>query len=164
MSEPIQSISQGNYIRQTTISTSAGVVGDGSPNNPLRADETVLWTGTAFNPPGSNNPMRASATMSESIQNFDQIRLDFRGENYYFNESVLLTSPFNTTTGTCYINVKKEQGSNSIYIGTIYKWVNDTTLSGMCGYGNTQNVTAMSGGYYRYGGVVRVVGINRKSP
>lgn len=127
-------------------------------------DETVLWSGTAFSPAGSTNPMQASATMSESIQNFDQIRLDFRGDNYYFNESVFLTNPYNTTGNkVCFINVKKEQSDNSVYIGTKYIWIDDTTLSGKCGYGNTQVVDSMSGGYYGYGSVVRVVGINRIS-
>ena len=43
MSEPIQSISQGNYILQGTVATSAGIVGDGSPQNPIRVDMTNTW-------------------------------------------------------------------------------------------------------------------------
>ena len=64
MSE-IQSIAQNNYILQGTVSTSAGIVGDGSPQNPLRADETVLYSGT------SNT---ASMTFSESPYNFEKLR------------------------------------------------------------------------------------------
>ena len=65
MSEPIQSISQGNYILQGTVATSAGIVGDGSTQNPLRADETVLWSGT-----------RTSAIQtSESMKNFDKCQV-----------------------------------------------------------------------------------------
>jgi len=169
MSETIQSISQGTYTIGRTSATNfiagPGIKIDEPSAGTVRIgnDETVLWEGTAFSPPGSTNPMRASAEMSESIQNFDQIRLDFRGNNYYFNDSVLLTHPYNTTTGTCYVNVKHEQANNSVFIGTLYKWINDTTLSGMCSFGTTQNVTAMTGGYYNYGAVVRVVGINRIS-
>lgn len=65
MSEPIQSISQGNYILQGTVATSAGIVGDGSTQNPLRADETVLWETTAND--------ATACTFSENWQNFEKI-------------------------------------------------------------------------------------------
>ena len=74
MSEPIQIISQGNYILQGTVATSAGIIGDGSTQNPLRADETVLFEGT----------QTFSATLSESVKNFDKILIEY-GPNNYFN-------------------------------------------------------------------------------
>jgi len=121
-------------------------------------DETVLWEGTAFTPAGSNNPMLATATLSESITNFDKIRLDFSG-GFFFTDSVLLAHPVTSTL--CYLMTKKEQANNNVYIGTHYRFSNETTLSGFCSYGDTQNVNAMTGGYWGYGGVIRVVGINR---
>ena len=42
MSEQIQSISQGNYILQGTVATSAGIVGDGTTQNPLRVDDEYI--------------------------------------------------------------------------------------------------------------------------
>lgn len=70
MSEPIQSISQGNYILQGTVATSAGIVGDGTTQNPLRADETVLWS-------GNSNHITANqtwtATLNEPVSNFEKI-------------------------------------------------------------------------------------------
>ena len=42
MSEPIQSIANGNYILQGTVATSAGIVGDGSTQNPLRVDDEYI--------------------------------------------------------------------------------------------------------------------------
>ena len=160
MSEPIQSIANGNYILQGTVATSAGIVGDGTTQNPLRSDETVLWSGTAFNPEHSNKPMNGTAYLSESIFNFDQIRFDFTAVNYTFNESVLLTNPI-PTGQVCYFNVKKEQNNNNLYIGTRYGFTNDTTLTGFCSYGATQNISAMTGGYWGYGGIARIIGINR---
>lgn len=65
MSEPIQSIAQNNYILQGTVATSAGIVGDGTSQNPIRLDETVLYSGT------SNT---ASMTFSESPYNFEKLR------------------------------------------------------------------------------------------
>lgn len=62
----IQAIANNNYILQGTVATSAGIVGDGSMQNPLRADETVLWSGTAA---PSNFPL----TMSEPFSAFEKI-------------------------------------------------------------------------------------------
>lgn len=72
MSEPIQSISQGNYILQGTVATSAGIVGDGTTQNPLRADETVLWSG---------NGNISTFTLSEKLSNFERFRMVFQGYN-----------------------------------------------------------------------------------
>lgn len=88
MSENIQSISQGTYtigqtsssdssllvtensgnvsIIQGTVATSAGIVGDGTTQNPLRADETVLFETTAIYGAGVCN-------LSESLKNFERI-------------------------------------------------------------------------------------------
>ena len=166
MSEPIQSISQGNYIlaTQQEISHDNTLSGNGTVDSPLGVvpgyNETVLWSGTAFNPEHSNKPMNGTAYLSESIFNFDQIRFDFTAVNYTFNESVLLTNPI-PTGQVCYFNVKKEQNNNNLYIGTRYGFTNDTTLTGFCSYGATQNISAMTGGYWGYGGIARIIGINR---
>lgn len=65
----IQSISQGNYILQGTVATSAGIIGDGSTQNPLRADETVLWSDT-------NGLTSGSLVLNEPWSGFEKIRLD----------------------------------------------------------------------------------------
>ena len=70
MSEPIQSISQGNYILQGTVATSAGIVGDGSTQNPLRADETVLWEDT------SAGVYNGTITLNEPLSGFDKIGIE----------------------------------------------------------------------------------------
>ena len=73
MSDPIQSISQGNYILQGTVATSAGIVGDGSSQNPLRADETVLW---------NTITQQVTATtdfdLTESFLNFEYIKVFYQ--------------------------------------------------------------------------------------
>ena len=38
----IQAISQGNYVLQGTVATSAGIVGDGTTQNPLRVDNEYI--------------------------------------------------------------------------------------------------------------------------
>ena len=72
MSEPIQSISQGNYILQGTVATSAGIVGDGSTQNPLRTDETVLYSSTGVR-------LSAETTLSEPGSNFEKIEFWWGG-------------------------------------------------------------------------------------
>ena len=166
MSENIQSISQGTYTIGQTSATKF-VAGNGIKIDEPSAgtvrignDETVLWSGTNFTYPVGNTPINTTVQLSESFTNFDQIRLDFSGGSF-FAESVLLTHP--TTANTCFVCTKKEQNNNNVFIGTHYKFTNDTTLSGYCSYGSTQYVGAMTGGYWGYGGVVRVIGINRIS-
>ena len=167
MSE-INSIANGTFTIGQTSATNfqagPGIKIDEPSAGTVRigTDETVLWSGTTFNPKASNNPMSGTAYLSESIFNFDQIRFDFIAANYTFNESVLLTNPI-ITGQVCYFNIKKEQNNNNIYVGTIYGFTNDTTLTGFCSYGATQNVHAMTGGYWGYGGVARIIGINRIS-
>ena len=68
----IQSISQGNYILQGTVATSAGIVGDGSTQNPLRADETVLYSSTGVR-------LSAETTLSEPGYNFEKIEFYWGG-------------------------------------------------------------------------------------
>ena len=78
MSEPIQSISQGNYILQGTVATSAGIVGDGTTQNPLRADETELY----YNPRNHNVATDSEFVMSESIWNFERVMITFDNMEY----------------------------------------------------------------------------------
>ena len=86
MSDSIQSISQGNYILQGTVATSAGIVGDGSTQNPLRADETVLYSSTGVR-------LSAETTLSEPGTNFEKIEFYWGGTpvgtaQYQINEIV----------------------------------------------------------------------------
>lgn len=61
----INAIATDNYILQGTVATSAGIVGDGTTQNPLRLDETVLWSGTAT----------SGITLSEPATNFKKLEI-----------------------------------------------------------------------------------------
>ena len=74
----IQAISQGNYILQGIVATSAGIVGDGSTQNPLRADETELY----YSPTNHNVANDAEFVMSESIWNFERVMITFDNMEY----------------------------------------------------------------------------------
>lgn len=100
MSENIQSIANGSFvlgqtsandssllvnensgnvsILQGTVVTSAGIVGDGTTQNPLRADETELY----YNPTNGDVGTNAEFVMSESIWNFEKVMITFDNMEY----------------------------------------------------------------------------------
>lgn len=55
-----------------TVTTSAGIAGDGTIQNPLRTDETVLWEGTS---PQVTANETWTATLSEPASNFERVGL-----------------------------------------------------------------------------------------
>ena len=62
---------EGNVsILQDTVATSAGIVGDGTTQNPLRTDETVLWSGHI-----SAGEAATAYSLSEPISAFDSYRV-----------------------------------------------------------------------------------------
>lgn len=148
MSEPIQSISKGNYILQGTVATSAGIVGDGSTQNPLRADETVLWEGSAGT--GTN------LVLSENYNNFDRLRFEYRpwGEiqtpSYQISE--VGTNYNNFTLGSFWNN-------NDTYATFIYTYKGNGTnqLNFIKGAYNNGNNWTNAGSICMF----KIVGINR---
>lgn len=82
--------SEGNVsILQGTVATSAGIVGDGTTQNPLRADETVLWEGTP--------QYTGTLTATESVLNFDHYKV-YISERERGTPSVLEFHTENTAT------------------------------------------------------------------
>ena len=147
MSNEIQSISQGNYILQGTVATSAGIVGDGSTQNPLRADETVLWSGTG------------DILTSESITNFERIRITTakggtcevvpNGKNIDF--ALIFWSEEDTAAMQFYAGrLSSSDGKTFTYSRVIRYWT-----AGSSGTGGN------SGTNQKF--IVKVVGINRKA-
>lgn len=71
--------SEGNVsILQGTVATSAGIVGDGSTQNPLRADETVLFETTALDV--------SAVSLPEPLSAFERFRIyPYQANVGYFN-------------------------------------------------------------------------------
>ncbi len=63
---------------QGTVATSAGIVGDGTTQNPLRVDETELY----YNPTNGDVSIKAEFVMSESIWNFERVMITFDNMEY----------------------------------------------------------------------------------
>lgn len=163
----IESISQGNYILQGTVATSAGIVGDGTTQNPLRADETVLFDTTAVNGVGVCN-------LSESLKNFERIAiLGTRGYNSSTNPDTNGgTGPW--TFWDCDKISADGQDYHSVtpFIFEGYNWKNscysaDPTFTTLTWYrGITKNMTSTAAGttansFTGCVGIRKVIGVNR---
>ena len=159
MSEPIQSISQGNYILHnidakklyvqeplfTANSGDAVYVG-------WRPDETVLWEG--------NVGIGTTAQLSESKDNFEYLNIEYKDQNAFVGVTQVPTSGnyygFNLTT--------HYPGSNTqiIYRFGFVSAVDDTHLNyfkgGRVVFSTGSNDFAMSSPP----NIQRIIGINRK--
>lgn len=162
MSEPIQAISQGNYILQGTVATSAGIIGDGSTQNPLRADETVLWSGLNY----INSAGFASITLSEATTNFNTVKIAFARGGNFAGDEVFEFVPDDSKTYLasldCYDN----------NFTSMYCYFNSFTLSGStfaelngkCGYYQVINGTSPGASVNKtwcWLHPYKIVGINR---
>jgi hypothetical protein len=150
----IQSISQGNYILQGTVATSAGIVGDGSTQNPLRLDETVLWSGAGT----------SAVTLSEPITNFEAIKIY---HNAYCDEFAGLPVPSEFRFWHMYGN----SAQATFKCAMVQTFVTDSTHINIdhtktLGFGFTAtNFTAAvtNNDQYARNIITKVVGINRKA-
>lgn len=158
MSEPIQSISQGNYILQGTVATSAGIVGDGTTQNPLRADETVLWSGTDFTV-NNGNHLSATVQLSEPISAFNEIKIISSGT--LDSETIVLDTSKNGDNGAFTWIVP--EGGNSNWIGLRGVFTDQTHLKVYGGYSTVLASIFTANGWWGYKNIYKVVGINRKA-
>lgn len=166
MSEPIQSIAQNNYILHnidakklyvqeplfTANSGDAVYVG-------WRPDETVLYSGA----------QTFSATLSESVKNFDKVLIEY-GPNNYFNAPVatFFTDKFadNNAGSGVHLEFVEHNGTAAYCFPktTTFVWHNNFT-----------HLDAIGGLQYRVSGnaiqseatgnqiyIQRIIGINRK--
>ena len=153
MSEPIQSISQGNYVLQGTVATSAGIVGDGTTQNPLRTDETVLWSGA---PTASTNTI----TVSENFSAFEKVDIYWTSYERHYVTTIFAES--NTAlpiaVGNVFVladgNYEKSMTLWNTSNGTTYSW--ESTIHGS--FTGTQPDTWNSNVV-----PLKIVGVNRKA-
>lgn len=164
--------SEGNVsILQGTVATSAGIVGDGTTQNPLRADETVLWSGN-FNPGGTTSYV----DLSEPISAFNEIGVYTNFENMYGpkltrfdTQNVSWSLEPNTNVyllGVADAYSLKPQESNTLY-RAYYSFGCSTDYSKMYFLGGHLYMNGGSGNIYnQFTGLCwlnKVIGINRKA-
>lgn len=169
MSEPIQSISQGNYILHnidakklyvqeplfTANSGDAVYVG-------WRPDETVLWSGTS-----AGTILSAETTLAESMRNFDSIRFYF-GSDYNQGQVYEQSCPLGSNN---YFNFACAGGGANCWM-QYAKFSANADFSKIkmeyCkainygGFGSTGNVTLTATTANDLCKVTKIVGIGRK--
>lgn len=150
MSEPIQSISQGNYILQGTVATSAGIVGDGSTQNPLRVDETVLFSG------GTNS----TATLSENISAFNYLRVEMYNTGVNAGVKGISTFPVGSIGSYNFIGGIL---SNQLHLYGGALTANGKAISAISGYHQWFTPPNGIGTEYTNSKIEKVIGINRIS-
>ena len=158
MSEPIQAISQGNYIlaTQQEVSHDNSLSGNGTVESPLGVvpgyNETVLWSGNA----GTGT----TAQLSESKNNFEYLNIEYKDQNSFVGVTQVPTSGnyygFNLTTH--YPN----SNTQIIYRFGFISAVDDTHLNyfkgGRIVFSTGANDFAMTAP----ANIQRIIGINRK--
>ena len=157
MSEPIQSIANGNYILQGTVATSAGIVGDGTTQNPLRSDETVLFSG---------NFTTKSCTLSESPLNFESVKfylVDDGGHTSWGSTEIIsnLLNNCSAENGKCIAGCAVPWNEGFRIMTVSATSANNYRNWDSCGYQWWGNGGGQIGtGYLN---ILKVVGINRKA-
>ena len=159
----IQAISQGNYILQGTVATSAGIIGDGTTQNPLRADETVLYSANSV----TNNTVGQVFPMSEPITNFDRIRIICDNMEYQ-NRPCMQEFPVLNSSCRFSMPMLNDNNGTSIGINIPYAIYNINSSGDLVCvarglfYGDW-NTPYHTNGDWRGYCLLKVVGINRKA-
>lgn len=162
MSEPIQSISQNNYIlaTQQEVSHDNTLSGNGTVDSPLGLNETMLYENAEGTEAG-NMPV----TLSESIQNFERVVFYWQawgdGTAKAHTITTCMTDITTYTLSTIYVN-NGNLSNISVYAMVDILSSNGTSLSHIHGYFNdlkTNTVSQSSSGFRLY----KVIGINRKA-
>lgn len=151
MSEPIQSISQGNYIlaTQQEVSHDNTLSGNGTSASPLGLNETVLWEGDASPVNGT-----VSGTYSEPLTNFERIRITWQNnDNGSFKHAEY---PASQT-----LSYMSDISPNGQWWKGITVDTNSTAFSNIKCYELTLGSPA-TGTSVNYFHLLKVVGVNRK--
>lgn len=159
MSEPIQSIAQNNYIlaTQPEVSHDNTLSGNGTVNSPLSVvpgyNETVLWEGACL------KQGDGAATLSEAASNFDKIAVyAVPNPSNLYNYPQVFTYDGSCTAGAYMCPFMNTKLKGKFSYG---RWeITNGTSFNLTDAAQTDNYPTMNFDN-SYGGVVKVVGINR---
>ena len=159
MSE-INAIATNNYLlaTQQEVSHDNTLSGNGTVDSPLGVvpgyNETVLWSGACLTQGGA-------ATLAESASNFEKIEIyAVPNSGTTFNFPQVFTYPGDNTKGAymCQFMTDNTKGRFGVGIWTI---TNGTSFN-LVAAGQTDSYPTVNWNN-SYGGVVKIVGINRKA-
>lgn len=156
MSEPIQSIATNNYLlaAQQEVSHDNTLSGNGTVDSPLGLNETVLWSGS-WKPGNTSSPTNSAIEVSESIDNFEYIRVVTEG----ILCQIITVLPNQCQALICY----PESDSNSNILGLKISRDDSTHIRFRCGYSTNFIQAYRSGADWGYFTLKKIIGINRKA-
>ena len=162
----IQSISNGTYVIGQTSATNfiggQGIKIDSPSAGTVRIgnDETVLWETAGGVTPGNGSALTDyTISLSESISNFEKIRIEMGGRAGATIEMITSTDKL-----ARYITTPDSTGNNNILGLYVSKDTNDQThINFKCGYGTDYITAYRTGKDWGYFTIFKVIGINRKT-
>ena len=146
----------GSALAGGTVATSAGIVGDGTTQNPLRTDETVLWSGDI-------NVNNLTGALSEPVSSFNKVKIltkinnstpdakqwfEFDTDREYYTMLGGLTDGSDTSAGAPFLGLVMVS-----LTGGIVKYVN--------GYQHMWGQTGFD--HKLFASIYKVIGIGRKA-
>lgn len=146
-----------NYLLQGTVATSAGIVGDGTTQNPLRADETVLFSGECLIP-------SANLVLSEPASAFEHTIFYYTNNDGFQNSVDFIP---NTTTFGPVLNTITQWSNGNTYFKTVTTRTSDTQTYSAWTSGSQIIINSSGQVFYGFNSsnlikIQKVVGINRK--
>lgn len=127
-------------------------------NKTIRPDETVLWEIAGGYTPGNGSSLTDyTITLSESISNFERIRIEMSGR-----VGTIIEMNTSTRSTSRYITTADSTDNTNIIGLYITKDTNDQThINFKCGFGTNYITAYRSGKDWGYVTLLKVVGINR---
>jgi hypothetical protein len=159
MSE-INAIATNNYLlaAQQEVSHDNTLSGNGNVDSPLGVvpgyNETVLWSGS-WTPGNSTSPTNSAIQISESVNNFQYIKVITEG---------ILCQTIEMTPNACQALICYPESDNrTAILGLKVSKDDDTHIRFRCGYSTNFIQAYRSGEDWGYFTLKKILGINRKA-
>lgn len=126
--------------------------GNGTVDSPLGLNETVLWSGS-WKPGNTTTPTNSTITVSESVTNFEYIRVVTEG---------ILCQTITMTPNACQALIcYPESDDRTSILGLKISKDDNTHIRFRCGYSTNFIQAYRSGADWGYFTLKKIIGINR---
>lgn len=148
----IQSIANNNYVLQSTLISSGGVIGDGSPSDPFRLNENVLYSGSAV----------SSAGLNDNPNNYEYLKIYtyMTGANpnpiVEMQPGSIMTFSYGLGDANTYLLICRATADNSNFA------ITNTKRLAFGSFTSTANITSIAANTATPVQFTKIVGINKK--
>ena len=158
MANEIEAIATNNYVlaTQQAVTHDITLSGNGTVDSPLGVvpgyNETVLWSGS-WKPGNTTTPTNSTITVSESVSNFEYIRIVTEG---------ILCQTITVTPNQCQALIcYPESDDRTSILGLKISKDDNTHIRFRCGYSTNFIQAYRSGADWGYFTLKKIIGINR---